>query len=261
MDNKNRTCLIDRFGYIGGAVYDELKKRTMTKFEDVGSTGKFCFFWHWHGGGGEHFKGVEFSLDTLDDNPLYICDDPSRWASMWCNRQCLYLVVAWVENPKRYFNSDRRYESDLCGEIDVDQLKKDGHDCMLYTYKEQGEDWGGEVRQGKLLHPKDQIVDVLQVLEINGEHLTLHSELALPTYEVIMLPKEWNMKLGDEKPIAQRTTKDGVVLLYRGAEAKRLLSQYGEEPDEDKVLNNIVELFRMFDDKVDADTSLAIGAF
>lgn len=257
----DRSCMERRFGEVGKAVFDELTKRQMSRFEDVGNRGKFCFFWHWHDGTGNNCKTDDFSLETLGDNPLYICDDPTRWASLWCKKQRLYLVVAWVENPMCYLNSKREYETDLCHEIDLDQLIADGYDSLIYTYHDQSTDLGAEVRQGKLLKPKEQVVEILEVFDMDNEKLSIHAELALPTYEVILLPREWSMKLGDVIPVAKRDTDDGQVILYRGSEAKRLLSQYGEEQNESKVLDNIVELFRLFDDKVDPNAKINIGAF
>tara|TARA_B100000767_G_C19726373_1_gene519661 strand:- start:399 stop:1187 length:789 start_codon:yes stop_codon:yes gene_type:complete len=123
-----------------------------TNFKDV-CKDKFCFFWHW-GGDGEHVLDID---DGVKDHPLYISDEVHTWHTRtYPGEQVLYLIIAWVTKPKLIIACDKDYETEL---YDSKELTDGDHDSYFYTPANTDTSY----RQGRLLEPTRQVVDVVKV--------------------------------------------------------------------------------------------------
>jgi hypothetical protein len=127
------------------------------------------------------------SLDALHNNkPLYICDNYHEWAAPHVEGMKLYEVTYMFSNPLVLLDQFETYENIFATDLYANFVRLGKFDAVFYTPHHYGR---GE-RQGRIMHPKDQVIDIREVKDFDKGQIELAREYKTPWQE-IMFPEQW----------------------------------------------------------------------
>ena len=86
--------------------------------------------------------------------PFYICDDEHAWESPNIKNMQLYLIKAYVQQPKILLEQAQNFEG--CISSQRDAMMSKGYDSVFYTAADR-QQCAGRTRQGALFFPNYQI--------------------------------------------------------------------------------------------------------